>query len=93
MEPTLRIEIPEHVMIREVGGECVILDLDTEQYFGLDDIGTEILQLLRDGSTIDQVVTRIVEQYDASADQVMADVAALVGSLLERGLVRPVDNR
>lgn len=87
-----KVEIPAHVMIREVSGECVILDLETEKYFGLDDVGTDVLRHLRGGATIEEAVAQIVEEYDATTEQVRADIDALLEALADRGLVRAVDN-
>lgn len=92
MKANLRVEIPDHVMIREVGGECVLLDLETEKYFGLDDVGTDVLRHFREGATLEETVARIVAEYEATTEQVNADVRVLLSSLVERGLVRTVDN-
>jgi hypothetical protein len=35
-----RVSIPDSVMFRELEGESVILDLDSESYFGLDQLDT-----------------------------------------------------
>jgi hypothetical protein len=40
-----RVEVPADVMMREIGGEAVIVNLDSESYFGLDDVGTHMWTL------------------------------------------------
>ena len=42
---TQTIEISSEVLTQEVGGETVILDLKTESYFGLNEVGTRIVPL------------------------------------------------
>jgi hypothetical protein len=37
-----RAAVPTEVMLQEVGGEGVLLDLKSESYFGLDEVGTRI---------------------------------------------------
>lgn len=34
-----RIVAPENVLVRELSGQAVLLNLDSEIYFGLDEIG------------------------------------------------------
>jgi len=94
MDAEATIEIPDHVMIREVGGEAVLLDLETEKYFGLDDVGAAILRHLSGGDTLAEAARKITEEYDAPVETVVADAIALVQTLVERGLVRrTVDKR
>ena len=58
----MRIEISEDVLFQEVGGETVLLDLASEQYFGLDAVGTRIWQLLGEGADREEPVSQEPEQ-------------------------------
>ena len=40
------VSVPDGVMIRELDGEAVILNVNTEHYFGLDEVGTRIWMVL-----------------------------------------------
>lgn len=82
-----KINIPTHVMFREVGGETVLLNLDSETYFGLDDIGTEILRLMRQGATIDETVEALLPRWDVEPDVLAADVGELLDQLAEHQLI------
>src|SRR5690606_15304111 len=92
MKRSDHVEIPAHVMIREVGGECVVLDLETEKYFGLDDVGTDILRAFRSGKDVGETVDVIVSSYDVAEETVLSDLGSLVQDLVARGLARVVDN-
>ena len=81
-------EIPEQVMFRQVGDETVILDLASGTYFGLDPVGARIWQLLSEGSSLGQIVTTLVDEFDVSQEQLRKDVDALVALLMARGLLR-----
>lgn len=82
-----KIHVPTHVMFREVGGETVLLNLDSETYFGLDDIGTEILRLMRQGATVDETVEALLPQWDVEADTLAADVSDLLEQLAAHDLI------
>ena len=54
MQPRLadQITVSPEVLFQEVGGEAVLLDLASESYFGLDDVGMRIWQLLQEQGSL-----------------------------------------
>ena len=82
-----RIDLSPDVVAREVGGETMLLDLSSGTYFGLDEVGGRVWQALEDGNSLAEACDRIEADFDVSRDQLEADVLALVGDLLEKGLV------
>lgn len=81
-------EIPAHVLYRPVEGQMVLLDLDREQYFGLDEIGADMVQRLTEGS-VDEAIAGLLATYDVGADQLREDLDALVAELVAAGLLVP----
>lgn len=79
--------VSKDVLFQEVSGETVLLDLASEQYFGLDEVGTRIWMLLNEGQDLDGMVGTLLEEYEVERDQLEADVRALLESLLEAGLI------
>ncbi|MEO5595971.1 MAG: PqqD family protein [Lysobacteraceae bacterium] len=75
------------VLFQEVGGEAVLLNLDSERYFGLDPVGTRIWSLLGEDSGLQHAHATLCSEYDAPAATLEADLLALVGQLAEAGLV------
>jgi hypothetical protein len=71
-------------------GETVLLHLDNEQYFGLDAVGARVWEGLEAGLGLDAIHCQLLDDYDVPADQLSADLAALVQHLLHLGLVRPL---
>jgi len=41
-----RVSVPEQVLVRVLDGQSVVLSLETEKYFGLDEVGTRMWTLL-----------------------------------------------
>lgn len=76
------------MLFQEVSGETVLLDLDSESYFGLDEIGTRIWMLLNEGRGQGGIVDALLEEYEVERDTLEADVAELLGNLLEAGLIK-----
>ena len=87
----MKIEISDDVLFQEVGGETVLLDLESEQYFGLDAVGTRVWQLLGEGVGTEAMVETLIEEYDVDRQTLSADVSHLLDQLAEAGLIRLTD--
>jgi hypothetical protein len=85
---TDRLEVSDDVVVRDVGGETVLLDLASGTYFGLDAVGARIWQLIEDeGATLAGACDVIAEEYDVTREELERDVLALAGQLAEHGLI------
>ena len=84
-----KLSVPEHVMARRLGEDCVMLDLASGTYFGLDPVGARFWELVSNGSTVPEACEALSHEYDAPREQIEADVAALVKELAANGLVVP----
>ena len=82
-----RLAVPEHVAMRELDKELVLLNFESERYFGLDDVGARILEVLRDASSIDAGITILLDEFEVDESQLRHDVSDLVSSLVDGGLV------
>jgi hypothetical protein len=82
-----RALIPRHVMFRELEGEAVVLNLESERYYGLDGVGTRIWVLLSNSETIEQAYQVISNEYDVQPDVLRQDMNHLVQELVQQGLV------
>ncbi len=84
-------EIPSHVLLREVDGEMVLLNLDSEQYYGLDVVGARILTALTTKPR-PEALAALQKDYDVDAARLGRDVDELVARLLDVGLLAPLDS-
>ena len=75
------------VLMREVGGEAVILNLNSERYYGLDDVGTRMWVLLNQSASIQAAYQTLLAEYDVSPEQLSSDLITLIEGLLSNGLV------
>ena len=82
-----RAVVPSNVLIRFLDQESVLLNLDTERYFGLDAVGTRMWQLVTSAPTVDAALLQLVEEYDASPETLRSDLNGLLQHLVENGLI------
>ena len=83
----MEVVIPEQVLFRDLGGESVLLHLGSGLYFGLDEVGTLIWTLLSEGRSLGEIQEHVLAHYDATAQQVEADVHRIVDELCDSGLL------
>ena len=82
-----RVAVSPEVMLQEVGGEAVLLDLKSESYFGLDEVGTRIWRLVEDDGRLKVVHAKLLDEYDVEPARLEEDLKELIGRLAEAGLV------
>ena len=87
-----KVTFAETVFAQEVDGEMVLLDMESENYFGLDEVGTAIWQAMQEYGSLQEVFNALLEQYDVEAEVLENDLADFVGKLVESGLVEVTPN-
>jgi len=87
IQPDQKVTISPDVLFQEVSGEMVLLDLSSESYFGLDEIGARIWQLLSDGFSVGEALDVLLQEYEVSRETLEADVGELLDNLAEAGLI------
>ena len=89
-QPADRFSISDEVLSQEVNGETVLLDLEGESYFGLNEVGTRIWQLIQSEQTVAETLDALSDEYDVSLEQLENDVGELLDKLADAGLVSRV---
>jgi hypothetical protein len=77
----------KQVLCQKVAGEAVLLDLGSEQYFGLDEVGVRIWDLLVDQANLEEIEKTLISEYDADPKVIARDLRDLVQKLMDAGLV------
>lgn len=84
--------ISSEAISQEIGGETVILDLNGEAYFGLNQVGTKIWQLLHDTSNRIEILISLEQVYDIERSELEKDLDELLEQLLDSGLIHLKDS-
>jgi len=72
---------------REVEGELVALDLRESRYLAVNRTGQVLWAALAEGATRDQLVERLIEDFDIDQARAAADVDAFTAELESRDLL------
>ena len=82
-----RVTVPDDVLISHLQDESVILNLASERYYGLDDVGTRFLSVLTTSDSIETAYERLRDEYDVNGEALKQDLLALVENLIDQGLL------
>ena len=80
--------LSDQVMFQNLEGESVLLDLASESYFGLNEVGARVWELIDGTRSLDDIHRVLVAEYDADEAAVREDLARLTSELSERGLIQ-----
>ena len=72
----------------DLAGEAAILELKSGTYFGLDEIGATVWNLIAQPRRVVEVRDALIEQYDVEAERCARELIELLGELQERGLIQ-----
>ena len=75
------IHLSPEVLFRELQGEAVLLDLRSQRYFGLDEVGTRIWQLLAELGRREEVLERLLQEFEVDRQTLARDLETFLSRL------------
>jgi hypothetical protein len=88
MELTARVRLAEDVLMQKVGDDAILLNLNTENYFALDEVGTRIIDTLQESDSVAQAVGKLVAIYEVDEGTLTKDAVRLVEECEQNGLLQ-----
>lgn len=86
-----RVVASPGVLVRQLEDESVLLDLQSESYFGLDSVGTCMWAALVSAPRFEDAYSELLEEYEVEPATLRKDLEGFVASLAQAGLVQVVD--
>ena len=74
---------------REIDGETILLDLDSSKYLGLNRAGTVLWPAIVHGSSREELIARLVTEFDLETVRAASDVDAFIAACRDRNLLEP----
>ena len=87
-QPKGMLTLNDAVVHALVDGEVLLLNVETGVYFGLDGVGADIWELAVQGLSEDDIVDRLLDEYDVDPEALRVDVDAFLQQLADKGLIR-----
>jgi len=88
----IKYSIPNNVMQREMpDGEAILLNVDTEKYFSLDQIGASVLSALINSNNYDEALNTLKTRYEVDQTELKRDMDELIENLINNGLLEKIN--
>jgi hypothetical protein len=84
----MRVSVPEDVLFRQLEHEAVILNLKSESYFGLNDVGTRMWAVLTTSESVQVAYEQLLQEYEIDPSTLHRDLQKLIDQLSDYGLVQ-----
>lgn len=84
---TTLIQKSTNINSREFDGETVMMNKSMENYFGLDEVGTRVWQLLETEQSLVQLCEALTQEYDVALNDCIQDTTAFLEKLLNDDLI------
>ena len=78
----------EDILVREIEDESVILNLNDESYYGLDDIGTHFWNVVTSSASIQSALEKLVDEYEVDESVLKKDLAKWLQTLLDKKMLK-----
>src|ERR1700730_18095309 len=82
-----KVSVPSHVLVRFLDKEAVLLNIETERYFGLDEAGARMWQLATTAASIDAAYQALLNEYDVDGETLREHLSELLEKLADNGLL------
>jgi hypothetical protein len=85
-----RVGLTDFVIFQKLNNEAVLLNLKTQNYYGLDDVGASMWNLLLEDGDVETAVEKLKLIYAADESVLRRDLHFLIRELLSLDLLRAV---
>ena len=81
------MNLTEHTKIRKEKFGTVVFDTLTEKIFITDQVGSEILQLIKQGKNLPQIISELGEIFDGDRQSIEKDVIEFTNQLKTSNII------
>lgn len=75
----------------ELDGEAVILNVNSGQYYGLNEVGASIMQQLQNPVSLISLKQQLLEEFDVDEHLLEEDIMAFLNAMTQHELIRVTD--
>ena len=77
------IKLKKELNVTDLSGEKVMIDFDSGKYFMIKGTGNDIWDLIQEEITVDEIINKLLEEYDVPEDECEKSVLEFLGKLKE----------
>jgi hypothetical protein len=84
---------PPNVLLQDLEGDAVLLNLSNGQYYGLDENSYHMYETLLSSSSVEAAYEILVQEYEIEPAKLRADIDKFLVHLLLNGLIAYSDDK
>jgi len=89
--PESVVRVSSNQVYSRLGDEVAILELDQGVYYGLNDTGSFLWNLMQKPVRVNEMRAALVEEFDVDAETAEKDLLRVLADLRDAGLIEHVD--
>ena len=81
------VVVSNNLTASNLGTETIVLNLDSGGYYGLNDVGVTVWNLIQNPKTVAEIRDVVLAEYEVEYEQCDRDLRQLIAELSSNGLV------
>lgn len=77
------IKLKKNLNVTDLSGEKVMIDFDSGKYFMIKGSGNDIWDLIQEDITVEEIIKKLLAEYDVSEEECEKSVMEFLGKLQE----------
>ncbi|MDZ8237912.1 MAG: PqqD family protein [Nostoc sp. ChiQUE01a] len=87
-----KVSLSANVLTQDLAGESVLLNLQSEEYFSQNEVGTKMFFVLTESDSIQRAYDTLLTEYEVEPEKLKQDLFKFIEKLVEAGLVEITDS-
>ena len=88
MDELRAVRVDPSLIVEEIEGQLLVLDMARNVYFGLNPVGLTIWRGLERGEDVEALTAAVMTAFEVDAPRARHDVESFLRQLIARGLAR-----
>lgn len=88
MNRSAAIKVLKKLNVTDLSGEKVMVDFEQGKYFMIKGVGNDIWDMLEDGIPVEQIIQKLLEEYDVTEEVCEAETLKFLESLEQIGVIK-----
>jgi hypothetical protein len=85
--PDTFIQRRNDLLFNEIDGEVVMLSIENGEYYGMDQVGTQIWEIIENPISFKDLINKLCEHYNVTEELCVKDTQAFISQLFEKNLL------
>jgi hypothetical protein len=73
-----------------IDGEVVMMSIESGEYFGLNEVGSSIWQLIENSTTVHDIIGKLLDEYDTTPQECIKDTIEFLEQLRGKNVIKVV---